>query len=207
MFCSRRTAMLMLLTALTPISLVRADENTLSPKEKQDGWRLLFDGRTLDGWIPEGDGQWRVADGTVVCDQGGDGWLRTKETYEDFQLHCDFRNIPQGNSGLFLRAANKGSPYPAPEHGYELQINNEEPKFATGSIEDYIQRLKPVTPTPNEWHSFDVEARGPHFIVHLDGVKVLDGQSDKFKAGYIGLQFHKDSKIEFRNIKLKVLQK
>jgi len=39
----------------------------------------------------------------------------------------------------------------------------------------------------------------------LDGSKVLDGRDPKFKAGYIGLQHHKDNKIESRIIKVKPL--
>ena len=33
---------------------------------------------------------------------------------------------------------------------YELQINNEDPKWATGSIEDVVQRIAPVNPAPNQ---------------------------------------------------------
>lgn len=199
---NRRT-LLTLLPLLMLGHAVAQAQNTLTPEEKSSGWKLLFDGKTLDGWTPEGEAKWRVADGVIVCDAGGDGWLRSRDQGKDFSLRLEFRNSPQGNSGIFLRSANKGQPYPAPDHGYELQINNEEPKFATGSIEDYIQRLRDVKPAPDQWHSFDITADGEHFVVKLDGDKVLDGKSDKFKSGYIGLQFHKDSKIEFRNLKLK----
>lgn len=96
---------------------------------------------------------------------------------------------------------------PAPAGGYELQINNEEPNYATGSIEDYIQRLKAVSPTPDQWHSLAIQAVGDHFVVSLDGDKILDGKNARFKSGYLGLQYHKDSKIEFRNLKLRTLSR
>ena len=70
---------------------------------------------------------------------------------------------------------------------------------------NFIQRLVPVTPTPNQWHSYEVGVRGDHLVATLDGTKVLDGRDAKFKAGYIGLQHHKDNKIEFRNIRVKPL--
>jgi len=200
------TASLFLCLSLSLLACpVGAEEpNTLSPQQKAAGWRLLFDGKSLESWTAMGEAQWRIADGAIIGDAGGDGWLCSKEIFQDFLLSCEFRNVPRGNSGIFLRASKAGTPYPAPEHGYELQINNEEPKYATGSIEDYIQRLKPVSPAPNEWHRYDIEVVGNHFVVTLDGQKVLDGEAAKFASGHIGLQYHRGSRIEFRNIKIRV---
>jgi len=65
-----------------------------------------------------------------------------------------------------------------------------------------IQRLAPVNPAPNVWHTYELEVRGDHFVAKLDGTKTLDGKDSKIKSGYIGLQHHKDMKIEFRNMQL-----
>ena len=170
-------------------------------------WITLFDGRSLSGWTPEQGAKWRVAAGVLIGDAGEDGWLRSSRQFADFLLHIEYRDSSKGNSGVFLRAtkdSNLGDPS-NPAGSYELQINNEDGKWATGSIENYIQRLVNVNPAPNQWHSYDVEVRGDHLMATLDGTKVLDGRDPKFKAGYIGLQHHKDNKIEFRNIKVKVL--
>ena len=177
------------------------------PKAREAGWIPLFDGRTLSGWHPEGDAQWRTEGGALVSDQGGDGWLRSDKTYGNFLLRIDFRNSPKGNSGVFLRATRETN---AKEHcnpagGYELQINNEDPKWATGSIEDVIQRIAPVNPAPNEWHTYNVEVRGDRIVASLDGKKVLDGHDSKIASGYLGLQHHKGMKIEFRRISIKPL--
>ncbi len=165
-----------------------------------DGPRLLFNGRTLAGWVPEGGANWHVGDGVIVADDGEDGWLRSEANDADFVLDLEYRNPSKGNRGIFLRAAKGGDPYPAPANGDELQLCNEGPQYATGSIEDDIQRLKPTNPAPGQWHHVVIEARGPHFVVRLDGEKILDGMSAKFSSGYVGLQYHKGSKIEFRNI-------
>jgi 3-keto-disaccharide hydrolase len=193
--------------AITQSAVALAAENALTAEEKAAGWKLLFDGKTLAGWTPEGESKWRVADGAIVGDAGGDGWLRSNDAFKDFMLRIEFRNIPKGNSGIFLRSANKAVVNPAPDYSYELQINNEDEKYATGSFEDFIQRLKPVSPAPNQWHTYEVQAEGDHFVVKLDGDKVLDGKDSKFSSGHVGLQYHRDSKIEFRNIKLKPLGK
>lgn len=165
------------------------------------GWVPMFDGRSLNGWHPENQAAWAANRG-IILGSGGDGWLRTEKTYTDFALRLEFRNSLKGNSGVFLRASKEsksGEPQ-NPASGYELQIYNEDPKWATGSIEDVIQRLAAVNPSPGAWHTYEVEVRGDHLTASLDGVKVLDGRDSQLKSGYIGLQHHKDSKIEFRNV-------
>jgi hypothetical protein len=164
----------------------------------------LFDGRSLTGWHPEQGAKWRVSDGVLISDGGADGWLRSERQYTDFLLKIDYRNSPRGNSGVFLRAtrtSNLSDPS-NPAGGYELQINNEDEKWATGSIENFIQRLVAVNPAPNQWHSYEVEVRGDHITATLDGQKVLDGRHSQFKSGYIGLQHHQNNKIEFRNVEI-----
>ena len=175
--------------------------------EQSAGWTPLFNGRSLTGWAPEQSARWHVQDGAIIGNAGGDGWLRSDREFGDFALKIDYRNAPKGNSGIFLRAtrASNAADPSNPAGGYELQINNEDPNWATGSIENFIQRLVPVNPAPNEWHSYEVEVRGDHLIATLDHTKVLDGHDQKFKAGYIGLQHHRDNTIEFRNIVIRPL--
>ena len=184
-----------------------AETNALSSTEKAEGWHLLFDGRSLTGWTPEAGARWHIVDGTITSNAGGDGWLRSKDTYSDFLLKCDFRNVPKGNSGIFLRATKetKTDDPSNPVGGYELQINNEDPEWATGSIENFIQRLSKVNPAPGEWHHYEIEVRGDLLVAQLDGKKVLEGRDSKFRSGYLGLQHHKGMTISFRNVKVKPL--
>lgn len=166
------------------------------------GWIELFDGKSLAGWTEEQGARWRVSAGELVGDAGSDGWLRSNRQFSDFVLRIEFKNSPKGNSGIFLRTTKESNPADPsnPLGGYELQINNEDEKWATGSIENFIQRLVQVTPAPNVWHSYRVEVHGDHLVATLDGTKVLDGHDSKFKTGYLGLQHHKDNAIAFRHI-------
>jgi hypothetical protein len=170
-----------------------------------DRWLTLFDGHSLRRWTQEQGTKWKVEGGSIVGDVGEDGWLRSDAQFTDFLLRIKYKNAPKGNSGVFLRATKESnSSDPSnPAGSYELQINNEDEKWATGSIENFIQRLAPVDPAPNQWHSYEVEVRGDHIVATLDGAKVLDGRDSKFKRGYIGLQHHKDNRIEFRDITVK----
>ncbi|HWQ56130.1 MAG TPA: DUF1080 domain-containing protein [Bryobacteraceae bacterium] len=191
----KRYALFLLLTAT-----LFAQHTSLTPKEISDGWVLLFDGETLFGWTPEGKAQWR-ASGGVLTAEGENGWLRSNAAFADFEMKCDWRTGADGNSGVFLRSAKDGAPH---ETGYELQIWNQHPKYATGSLVNHVA-AKRIRPAADRWHTFEVQAVGSQWVVKVDGKKVLDASDPKSKTGHFGLQYNKDKKIEFRNIKVRPL--
>jgi hypothetical protein len=170
-----------------------------------DGWVTLFDGKTLNGWTPQGQANWRVQNGAILVDSGGPGWLRSNSQYSDFILSCDFRTAADGNSGIFLRSATEGQPHVT---GYELQIFDNQPAgFHTGALVNHIKPQVASKIKPNQWMNYLVEARGPKWIIKLDGVTVLTGEDSKSLTGHIGLQFNIGKPIEFRNIRIKSLPK
>jgi len=193
----------MKLTAVLPLlsALLCAQTNSLTPQEAAEGWLLLFDGTSLFGWTPELEAKWRTVDGELIADAGGNGWLRSNSAFANYIFKCDFKTGATGNSGVFLRSAKEGQPHVT---GYELQIFNQHPKFPTGSLVNHIAATK-VQPAPDQWHSYEVSVSGDHFIVKLDGRQILDGHDAKSKSGYIGLQYNKDNRIAFRNMKIKPL--
>ena len=79
----------------------------LSAMPDPQGWRPLFDGKTLDGWrgykqqpAPAG---WKVQDGMLVrLGEGGD--LVTADEFGDFELALEWKISEGGNSGIFYRA-------------------------------------------------------------------------------------------------------
>jgi len=80
--------------------------NTLTAKEKADGWRLLFDGRTTAGWrgfrqqqMPAG---WRVVDGALTRVAAATD-IVTNDEFGDFELTVDWNLASNGNSGIFYR--------------------------------------------------------------------------------------------------------
>ena len=112
--------------------------NTLTDAEKADGWQLLWDGKTLDGWLAVKSGckappekGWVIKDGTLTMrpvngiangqwfplppeDQklGGGGDIVTAKKYRDFAFKFDFRLTENANSGVkyfYDESQNKGS--------------------------------------------------------------------------------------------------
>lgn len=86
-------------------------KNTLTDREKADGWKLLWDGKTTEGWrgaklteFPQ-EG-WSIKDGELmVADAGGKesengGDIVTIKEYGDFELEVDFKLTEGANSGI-----------------------------------------------------------------------------------------------------------
>lgn len=178
-----------------------AQENTLSAQEKAEGWILLFDGQSLNGWEQGGSSVWRVESGALVADKGPAANLRYQTPFSDFILKADYRQGADGNSGIFIRSALQGQPATT---GYEVQIWNDHPEFPTGSLVFHV-KAKPVKPAPDVWHTFEITAQGDHYVIRLDGETILDSHDSKSRKGYILLQHNQDKRIEFRNLKLKPL--
>jgi len=173
------------------------------------GWVVLFDGKTLDHWTPIGDANWRLADGAVVADQG-EGFLVSKESYANFEIHAEFWVSDDANSGIFIRCEDPKSV--TGKTAYEVNIFDQrpDPSYATGAIVG-VAKSATVIKAGGKWNTYDIVARGDHFTITINGVKtVADGVDATHKAGHIALQYGKGvpgSKgvVKFRKVEIKTL--
>jgi len=94
-----------------PKPAAAAAPNTLTAQEKADGWKLLWDGKTGNGWrSPKSDKfpnhGWTIRDGVLtVHENGGEesaggGDIITRQRYNNFELTVDFKITPGANSGI-----------------------------------------------------------------------------------------------------------
>lgn len=88
--------------------------NTLTEQEKADGWKLLWDGKTTDGWrSPKSDSfptqSWSIVGDVLTVDAGltngeaeaqSGGDIITRDRYSNFELTADFKCSPGCNSGI-----------------------------------------------------------------------------------------------------------
>jgi hypothetical protein len=199
-----------LLLSLGRVAGAQEKPNTLTHKESSHGWKLLFDGKDLNGWEPlstskpPATGDWSVADGALQCPGTSPGWLASSEPFSNFELKLQFRGSEKVNSGVFLRSTKEGLPH---KTGYELQIWDYQPAgYNTGSLVESL-KAAPVTILDKEWNSYDIKAVGDHFVVVLNGKTILDDHDAMHSDGLIGLQCQPGNKIEFRNIEVLSLTK
>lgn len=202
-------------------STALAQNNQLTPEERNDGWQLLFDGKSLDGWTSTGNRvAWVVEDGMIQCRPGGGGWLRTNDQYRDFELLAEFKIGPGGNSGLAIRASSTGDPAFT---GMELQIYDDfgkEPRLnSCGAVYNAIMPTVQAVNPAGEWNTYRVLLKGDVLNVWLNGKHIhVDAKLDergirhraedkvplntRVKSGYIAVQDHGDGAY-FRNFKIR----
>ncbi len=188
--------------SLTCSAVIPQIQNTLTGKEKKDGWKLLFDGRSFDGWRGLGRdhvpaGLWVIEDGLIrkirtddvqkLPDgrpaEGGD--LMTEETFENFELYFEWKINKAGNSGLKYNVSEEmcaanGSKYSALGFEYQL-LDDGDPMYAklipsqySGSLYDLIPAKNIVLKPVGEFNSSRILVNGKHVEHWLNGIKVVE---------------------------------
>jgi hypothetical protein len=185
----------------------------------------LFNGTDTAGWVQVLDSKWVVENGVLVARQdpagrrGGESWLVTDKDYGDFVLRVRYRITPGGNSGIFLRdplpraarlAAADGGQGPW-EAGYEVNINNDELVYPTGSVWDAAKGPGKLQ-RENEWNDVLIKIQGQHIWTWINGVVALDGAvlPARSARGGIGFQRHgtpqyRDKVIEVKSVEIREL--
>ena len=187
--------------------------NTLNPAEIEQGWKLLFDGKTISefrnfkkqtvgsSWIIDDnsihlnsqrkpDGSWQAADG---------GDLITDKTYENFDFKLEWKIGNCGNSGVIFNVVEEDRFDHVWQTGPEMQIldNSCHPdtRYEThraGDLYDMIQ-TKYVTVNPaGEWNKVRIVSNNGHVQFYQNGYEVVNFQmhNDQWKEMIKNSKFH-----------------
>ena len=170
-------------------SFFRQKDNILTEAEKKAGWKLLFDGKSLNGWRMyqhKAADCWGVKNGEIYCkgsetdksDLRAD--LVTSDQYENYELLIDWKIAPKGNSGIMYNVTEQ---YDAAYlSGPEYQLIDDE-GYTGGKLEDwqktgsdyamYTATSRPVKPV-GEYNTTKIVVKGTHREYWLNGVKVVE---------------------------------
>lgn len=206
------------------LAVIPAVAQVADANEKEAGFVPLFNGKDLSGWKTHDAKMdvWAVEDGLIVCKNRGGGWLGTDRDYADFILRLEYRLTPGGNSGIYIRAPEKGH---ISRVGMEIQVlDDNDPKYArldfyqyTGSIYHVAAPTRRAGKPAGQWNTMEIQAIGRQVTVSLNGKKIVDADLDRClrnpevakehtgltrAAGRIGLQSHTD-RVEFRHLRIK----
>jgi hypothetical protein len=172
-----------------------------------DGWTVIFDGKSLDGWNKVGgDTNWRIEDGAVVADKLGGkdaAFLVSKNSYKDFMLHIEFWASDDSNSGIYMRCQDPNKL--TDRSCYEANIfdQRKDPTYGTGGIVHFVE-VNPMPKAGGKWNTYEITAKGRNLTVVLNGKKTAELNNGLFAEGPIGLQ-HGAGTIKFRKVSVKPL--
>lgn len=189
--------------------------NQLADQEKKDGWILLFDGKTTNGWrgahreqFP--DHGWKVEDGQIIVLKSGGrestngGDIVTAGEYSAFEFSVDFKITAGANSGIKYFVTEKEAPSGS-AFGLEYQLLDDElhpdaklyTTFPGSRTLASLYDLKAADSSKpfkgvGEWNTAVVKAFPNNHVEHwLNGVKVLEYEraDDSFRQSVKGSKY------------------
>jgi hypothetical protein len=189
----QRTARAAVLLLIAILAVRAADPNRLTDAERQQGWRLLFDGRTTAGWEeitgkPFPSNCWTVEAGTLKAMVRSDGFqdIRTTESFRSFDLQFDWKILNDGNSGVkyliqkvdeWTNAAGRQ----ARARGLEYQLAGDadpdamsDPRRVAGSLYSLIAPVPRIPPKIGAFNHSRLVVNGRHIEHWLNGTKVVE---------------------------------
>lgn len=212
-----KRTLLFLVCVCCALSVCAQTPNELTSKEQKQGWKLLFNGKNLDGWTSVGKSTpprqgWTVEDGILIVNKKGEkrgGDIITEDQYSDFELVLDFKLTKAANSGIkyFFVNYEKGGWL-----GLEYQVldddNHPDAKAGrdgnrkTAALYDMLpvtgkKQMNPV----GQWNHARIVAKGSKVTHYLNGKKVLsfDRKSDAYKEAWKKSKY-KDSRPVFGDV-------
>jgi len=179
-------------TLFISTSMMAQKPNTISDKEKKDGWVLMFNGKDFTGWrqcngtaMPK---NWAIEDNSMKVftgegkepGQGANGDILYEKKYKNFELSIDWKASKMANSGIFFNVREvPGKPiyYASPE----IQVldnvdatDNKIPSHLAGSLYDMIAADPKTVKPAGEWNTIVIRVQSGKVTHTQNGVKVVE---------------------------------
>ena len=157
----------------------------LTNRERRQGWILLFDGKTSNGWTSWRDGRpfpeqgWVISNGVLSLDPTVErpGDIITEAKFSDFELSLEFRITEGANSGI------KYFILPGTTLGLEFQILDDQRhpdaqqgrdgNRLQGGLYDVLPPINKINKPIGEWNHARIISKGNHVEHWLNGRKIL----------------------------------
>jgi len=172
-------------------SLQAQPMNTLTASEQAAGWRLLFNGKNLNGWhsyLQKKPGKaWKVEKGCIVLDKNphssyaDDADLTTDETFRNFDLKIEWKIAPCGNSGVMFYVNESPDYRETWNTGPEMQIvdlccspDSRILKCRAGDLYDLIAADTEWVTPGGQWNRYEIICDRGHLQLFENGHKIID---------------------------------
>jgi hypothetical protein len=162
-------------------------QNTLTDKEKKEGWTLLFDGKSTGGWhsfnTRAAGPAWKVEDGALTLNsdaKDGRGDLVTDKTYANYEFTIEWKISKCGNSGVIFNVQEDPKYNATYVTGPEMQVldNTCHPdakiiKHRAGDLYDLIKSTKETVKPAGEWNVARIVSDHGKMQFWLNGEQVV----------------------------------
>ena len=194
------------------MGLLFAGMSALAAYAAEGGMTVLLDGteQSLKNFEQAGNANWRVGPGeqnggsTIYADLGN-GFLVTKESYDNFRIRAEVYVDANHNSGIFIRCDDPEEP--GADSCYEVNLFDTRPdkSYGTGGIVNVPgATVNPMPTAGGKWNVMEVEARGTNLIVRLNGQQTVNVNDSKHARGRIALQ-RGAGKVMWRKVEIQKL--
>jgi hypothetical protein len=199
-------------------AVIAQKPNTLTRKEKKEGWKLLFDGKTKEGWhtyLRDTVGsKWQVKDGSLVFDPSkpkeGGGDIVTNGEYENFELRLEWKISKGGNSGIIFDIQENPKYQATYVTGPEMQVldnigadDNKKQNHLAGCLYDLSGDSTVSKPHPvGEWNQVRILQNKGHLTFFLNDIKTFEGQigSEQWNQMVAGSKFRGKAFADFAKV-------
>ena len=183
----------------------------LSPAEKKDGFKPLFNRRNLKQW--RGDGRlWRVNNGVIVGSTDDlqimqNTFLIHKKEFGDFHLKFQVK-LRNGNSGVQFRSEElpdfvvRGLQADMAENNWWGSLYDEKGKRGV-IVNGWKDKAENVVKA-GDWNDYEIQARGENISLKVNGVTTAEWKDSTRLSGVLALQLHRGPgmKVYFRNLRI-----
>jgi hypothetical protein len=218
-----RFAALLIITFLAIGSISSAIDKNKDKKKPEKGTVILLKENKLDNWVfklkdksVDPASVFTVKDGILHITGNPFGYMRTKETYSDYNLHVEWRwPAEPSNSGVFVHAQAPDSIWlrcvecqlKAGSAGNFVCMNGSDMNEKTDKTKASVEKMAPSSEKPTgEWNTMEVKCKDNTIEVHVNGILQNRGTNVNLSKGSICLQ-SEGKDIEFRNVFLTRIKK
>ena len=157
--------------ALLLLLLISASAGRLAAAESEEGFKTIFDGKTMNGWRLANENQqaWKVEDGALVANgpRCHIYYVGEDQPFKNFELKVDVMTEPNSNGGIYFHTRYQEPGWP--KYGFESQVNVSHGDWIKSGSLWGVVNVGLTTAKDNQWWTQHIIVKDNKVTVMIDG--------------------------------------